>query len=156
MGIDDVFFDTPPALNFYSMSALMASDRVLIPFDCDAFSAEALKQVMEVIEEVASDHQPDLKAEGVVINHFQAQAKLPLEAIEALVGRGFNVLKPYLSTSIIMRESHQVHVPLVHFRPKHKLSEEFVSLAESLLASEGTTLPGKARPVRSSASSRTQ
>ena len=37
----DVIFDTPPAMNFYSMSALIASDRVLVPFDCDAFSADA-------------------------------------------------------------------------------------------------------------------
>jgi chromosome partitioning protein len=139
-GFDAVFFDTPPALNFYSMSALMASDRVLIPFDCDAFSADALLQVMDVIEEVASDHQPDLRAEGVVINHFQAQAKLPQEAIQALVGKGFNVLAPYLSSSIVMRESHAVHVPLVYFRPKHKLSEEFAQLAANLMAGSGASV----------------
>lgn len=154
LGVDDVFFDTPPALNFYSMSALMASDRVLIPFDCDAFSAEALKQVMEVIDEVASDHQPNLRAEGVVINHFQAQAKLPQEAIEALVGKGFNVLTPYLSSSIVMRESHQVHVPLVYLRPRHKLSEEFAALAEGLLLAEQPKSGGKAK-VKASASSQT-
>jgi chromosome partitioning protein len=133
-GFDAVFFDTPPALNFYSMSALMASDRVLIPFDCDAFSADALLQVMDVIEEVASDHQPDLRAEGVIINHFQAQAKLPQEAIQGLLARGFTVLSPYLSSSIVMRESHAAHVPLVYFRPRHKLSEEFAQLAANLIA----------------------
>jgi len=130
---DAVFFDTPPALNFYSMSALMASDRVLIPFDCDAFSADALKQVNEVIQEVATDHQPNLRAEGVIINHFQAQAKLPQEAIAKLESQGFTALKPYLSSSIVMRESHAAHMPLVFFRPKHKLSEEFTQLAESLV-----------------------
>ena len=133
LGLDDIFFDTPPALNFYSMSALMAADRVLIPFDCDAFSAEALLQVMEVVEEVASDHQPDLRAEGVIVNHFQAQAKLPTEAIAGLSGRGFNVLSPYLSSSIVMRESHAAHVPLVHLKPRHKLSEEFAQLAAGLM-----------------------
>jgi chromosome partitioning protein len=133
LGFDDVFFDTPPALNFYSMSALMASDRVLIPFDCDAFSAEALVQVMNVIDEVAADHQPDLRAEGIVINHFQSQAKLPLEAITKLREQGFPVLEPYLSTSIVMRESHAAHTPLVHFRPKHKLSQEYNNLALQLI-----------------------
>jgi chromosome partitioning protein len=114
---------------------------------------------MEVIEEVASDHQPNLKAEGIVINHFQAQAKLPQEAIETLLGKGFTVLAPYLSSSIIMRESHQVHVPLVYFRPRHKLAEEFTALAEGLLLKEAPMV-GKAkprgRPVISSASSRTR
>lgn len=133
IGFDDVFFDTPPAHNFYSMSALMASDRVLIPFDCDSFSAHALMQVLELIDEVASDHQPNLVAEGIVINHFQAQAKLPTEAIDNLRGQGLNVLEPFLSTSIVMRESHAAHVPLVHFRPKHKLAEEFKNLAANLM-----------------------
>lgn len=148
LGFDDVFFDTPPALNFYSMSALMAADRVLIPFDCDAFSAEALLQVMNVIEEVASDHQPNLKAEGVVINHFQAQAKLPQETINSLIGKGYTVLRPYLSSSIVMRESHAAHAPLVNFRPKHKLTEEFAQLAAGLLQSEAsrTTPAAATRP----------
>ena len=37
-----IYLDTPPALNFYTVSALIAADRVLIPFDCDSFSRNAL------------------------------------------------------------------------------------------------------------------
>lgn len=36
--IDEIFIDTPPALNFYTRSALIAADTCLIPFDCDDFS----------------------------------------------------------------------------------------------------------------------
>jgi chromosome partitioning protein len=145
LGFDEVLFDTPPALNFYSMSALMASDRVLIPFDCDAFSAHALLQVMEVIEEVASDHQPELRAEGVVINHFQAGAKLPAEAIEALMAQGFPVLSPYLSSSVVMRESHGASTPLAFFRPKHKLTAEFAAIAAALLGPASAKSGSKAK-----------
>ena len=35
---DCVFIDTPPALNFFTRSALIAADACLIPFDCDEFS----------------------------------------------------------------------------------------------------------------------
>lgn len=132
-GFTDVIFDTPPALNFYTMSALIAADRVLIPFDCDAFSADALHKVMHVIEEVASDHQPSLEAEGIIINQFQAQAKLPQEGVTSLLQKGYKVLTPYLSSSIAMRESHAAHIPLVSLKPKHKLSEEFMALARTLV-----------------------
>lgn len=131
-GFTDVFFDTPPALNFYTMSALIASDKVLIPFDCDAFSADALNKVMAVVQEVSSDHQPNLEVEGIVINQFQSQARLPAEGVTALIQKGYKVLTPYLSSSIAMRESHAAHIPLVIFKPKHKLSEEFVALATNL------------------------
>lgn len=130
---DEVLIDTPPALNFYSMSSLISADRVLIPFDCDAFSAHAILQVMDTVEEVAADHQPDLKVEGIIINHFQAQAKLPTEAINSLLAKDFPILTPYLSSSILMKESHVKNKPLAFFKPNHKLSQEFLDLAKKLV-----------------------
>ncbi len=129
---DEIILDTPPAVNFYTMSAFIASDRVLIPFDCDAFSAKALFQVLSLVEEVAHDHQPDLTVEGVVINHFQASAKLPLETIQMLIGHGLQVLTPYLSSSVMMKESHEKSIPLVYLKPQHKLAQEYVELAKNL------------------------
>jgi len=129
---DEILIDTPPALNFYSMSALITAERVVVPFDCDAFSAHALDHVMNIVDEVIADHRPNLKVEGIVINHFQAQAKLPNDAIAALKAKGYPILEPYLSTSIAMRESHSAHVPLPFFKPKHKLTLEFERLAKSL------------------------
>ena len=41
-GYDCVYIDTPPALNFYTRSALIAANACLIPFDCDYFSRQAL------------------------------------------------------------------------------------------------------------------
>jgi chromosome partitioning protein len=147
MKIDEVFLDTPPALNFYSMSALISADRVLIPFDCDAFSAKALIQVMETVEEVAEDHQPNLTVEGVIINHFQAQAKLPIETIEALMAKGFKILSPYLSSSVVVRESHSLSKPLIYYKPNHKLTLEFDALAKQLMPTKGGKL--NRRPVAS-------
>lgn len=133
MGFDQILFDTPPALNFYTMSALMASDRVLVPFDCDAFSADAIKQVKSNVEEIAQDHRPHLQIEGVVINHYQSQAKLPKLAIEELRSWDLPVIEPYLSSSVVMKESHGKGVPLPFWKPNHKLSLEFFELADVLI-----------------------
>lgn len=143
LGFDEVLFDTPPALNFYSMSALMAVDKVLIPFDCDAFSADAIAQVLEAVEEVKADHRPNLAVEGVVINHFQAQAKLPHLIIEDLVDQGLTILEPYLSSSVIMRESHSAGIPLPFYKPSHKLTKDFMGLAKNLLPKSKA---GKSKP----------
>jgi chromosome partitioning protein len=95
---------------------------------------------MEVIEEVAADHQPTLTAEGVIINHFQAQARLPMETIQKLEAQGFTILKPYLSSSIVMRESHASHTPLAFFKPRHKLTQEFAMLSSTLTASSAKSI----------------
>ena len=131
-GFQEVLIDTPPALNFYSMSALITADKVVVPFDCDTFSANALEHVMNIVDEVIADHRPNLSVEGIIINHFQSQAKLPTDAISALRAKGYPILEPFLSTSIAMRESHAVNIPLPFLKPKHKLSMEFLKLAKNL------------------------
>ena len=146
-GFDDVFIDTPPALNFYSMSALLSADSVLIPFDCDEFSVQGIEQVVSRIYEVKDDYRPDLHVEGVIVNNFQAQAKLPQATIDSLRDKGFTVLKPFLSSSVIMKESHARHKPLIHLRKSHKLTAQFGELAKRLLAtSESNRSPRARRP----------
>ena len=54
-GYDEVFIDTPPALNFYTMSALIAAQRCLIPFDCDDFSRRALYNLLDSVREVREE-----------------------------------------------------------------------------------------------------
>jgi chromosome partitioning protein len=144
---DAVFIDTPPALNFYSMSALMASDRVLVPFDCDAFSASAVQHVAEIVQEVALDHRPQLAIEGIIINHFQAQANHHKNAIESIGKLGFPLLQPYLSPSVVMRESHAARVPLVYYKPAHKLSQEFKALAALLRTSPAKVDKSHTKPA---------
>ena len=82
---DRIYLDTPPALNFYAVSALIAADRVLIPFDCDSFSRQALYGLIAEIDELKEDHNEGLEVEGIVVNQFQARASLPQQIAEAIV-----------------------------------------------------------------------
>ena len=129
---DEIIIDTPPAMNFFSMSGILAADRVLLPFDCDVFSAEALHKVRLTIEEIRLDLKPELEIEGVIINQFQANTRLPESLIAGVKALNLPILQPYLSTSVAMRESHAAHRPLSFWRPKHKLADEFKNLAASL------------------------
>ena len=149
---DEVLIDTPPALNFYSMSSLIAAQKVLIPFDCDAFSAHAILQVMDTVDEIAADHNSELEVEGIIINHFQSKAKLPQEAIDSLLAKNFPILTPYLSSSVLMKESHSKNVPIGYLKPKHKLSQEFMNLAKMLLKVEKKKTKAKAKPAKRSSS----
>ncbi len=131
-GYDAIFIDTPPALNFYTLSALIASDRCLIPFDCDDFSRQALYRLLERVQEIRQDHNRKLEVEGIVVNHFQKRAKIPRELVEQLTEEGLPILSNYLSNSVIIRESHHKAVPLVYYAPKHKVSQEFQKLFKQL------------------------
>ena len=79
---DAIYVDTPPALNFYTRSALIAAEGVLIPFDCDDFSRRALYGLLEVVQEIQADHNKELMVEGIVVNQFQPRANLPLRTVQ--------------------------------------------------------------------------
>ncbi|PWG63948.1 ParA family protein [Spiribacter halobius] len=129
---DQIYIDTPPALNFYTRSALIAADRCLIPFDCDDFSRRALYELLDSVREIQQDHNGGLQVEGIVVNQFQAQARLPRSVVDELVAEGHPVLEPYLSSSVKVRESHQQARPLVHLAPRHKLTREYQALHGAL------------------------
>ncbi len=134
---DCIFIDTPPALNFYTRSALIAADACLIPFDCDEFSRRALYSLLDNVEEIRSDHNRDLDVEGIVVNQFQPRASLPQKVVQELIDEGLPVLQPYLSASVKIRESHEHAKPMIHLDPKHKLSHEFVALHDTLARKYG-------------------
>jgi len=127
-----VYIDTPPALGFYSRSALIAAQTVLIPFDCDDFSRQALYKLLENVGEVKSDHNRELSIGGIVVNQFQQRAKLPRQLVDELRSEGHPVLDTFLSSSVKIRESHSLSRPMIHLDPRHKLSRELEALYDAL------------------------
>ena len=129
---DRIYIDTAPALNFYTHSALIATDRCLVPFDCDDFSRQALYTILGEIQEIQEDHNASLRIEGIVVNQFDARAKLPKALVDELVDEGLPVMPTRLSSSVIMRESHQLKMPLVYLAPQHALTQRFQQLHQQL------------------------
>ena len=129
---DRIYIDTPPAMHFYTRSALIAAQGCLIPFDCDDFSRRALYTLLDNVKEIQSDHNDQLAVSGIIVNQFQPRANLPQQLVQALIDEGLPVLQPYLSASVKVKESHQVNRPMINLDPRHKLTLELVELHEQL------------------------
>ena len=129
---DRIYIDTPPALNFYTRSALITAQGCLIPFDCDDFSRRALYALLQSVQEIQADHNPDLVVSGIVVNQFQARASLPQRLVQELVDEGLPVLQPHLSATVKVKESHQRSLPMIHLDAGHKLTLEYLALHAAL------------------------
>lgn len=125
---DEIWIDTPPALNFYTRSALIAANSCIVPFDCDSFSKKAIESVFNTAAEVRADHNPDLEISGIVANQFQKNANFPVSILKELKDEGYPVFQTILSSSVKIKESHYASSPMVYFDPRHKLSGEFEEL----------------------------
>ena len=141
---DQIWIDTPPALHFYTRSALIAADRCLIPFDCDEFARRALYTLLENVTEIRADHNDRLQVEGIVINQYQPRANLPQQLVQELRDEGLPVLSTLLSASVKIKESHQQSKPMIHLEPRHKLAQEFTALYAELSATQKVS--SKAKP----------
>ena len=97
---DNIFIDTPPAMNFFTQSALIASDTCLIPFDCDLFSRNAIYHLFRGVGRVRDNFNARLRVEGVIVNQFQPGTALPKKIVEELENEGLPLLPTFLSSSI--------------------------------------------------------
>lgn len=133
---DRVYIDTPPCFNFYSRSAMIAADSVLIPFDCDSFSRQSLYSLRNNILEIREDHNPDLEIEGIIVNQFNSQAKLPKEMLDEMKREGLPILETTLPSSVKMKESHKRQLPLIYFAGAHKLTQSYLDLFDEIEATK--------------------
>jgi len=143
LDFDQIWIDTPPALHFYTRSALIAADSCLIPFDCDEFARRALYTLLDNVAEIRTDHNQTLVVEGIVVNQFQSRATLPLQIVDELRAEKLPVLEPFLSASVKIKESHQQAKPMIHLDKGHKLTDEFTRLFDALEAVRKSAKPKK-------------
>lgn len=129
---DEIWVDPPPANDFFSLSALIAAQEVLVPVDCDAFSLEAARNVFSTVAEIREDHNPSLELRGAVVNQFQRNTKHSLQIVRELEGIGIPVLKPFISSSVKVRESHSRSIPLVSCDPHHTVAQQYLELYDAL------------------------
>lgn len=149
---DAIYFDPPPANDFYALSSLIAATEILVPIDCDAFSVRAAQDIFATIREVQADHNPDLRILGIVVNQFQKGTKHANAIVSDLKNLGYTVLEPFIPSSIKVRESHSDARPVVCQFPDHAVSQSFFELFESIEIMSGRRKSAGKSGKRSTAS----
>ena len=81
---DYVIIDCPPAVGVLTVNALVASDACIIPVQCEYFSLEGLNQVLNAIELVRSNMNPNLKIEGLLFTMYDARTRLGQDVVSVV------------------------------------------------------------------------
>ena len=90
--------------------------------------------LLDNVAEIRADHNAKLEVEGIIVNQFQSRASLPQQVVQELRDEKLPVLEPFLSASVKIKESHQQAKPMIHLDPRHKLTDEFNRLFDTLQA----------------------
>lgn len=73
---DYILIDCPPALGLLTINALTAADQVLIPVQAEYYALEGLSQLLQVMQQVQAQFNPDLELLGVVMTMYDKRTSL--------------------------------------------------------------------------------
>ena len=131
---DFIIIDSPPSLGLLNINALTAADSVLIPIQCEYYALEGLSQLLNTINLVRDNLNPDLEVEGVLLTMADYRTNLTSEVI----GEARNFFKEKVFTTIIPRSIRLSEAPgfgkPIHMYDKRSMgSKTYEALAKELL-----------------------
>jgi chromosome partitioning protein len=70
---DWILVDCPPSLGLLTVNALTAADAVLIPLECEYFALRGMAQLMNTIEKIHENLNPDLEILGILATMYDSR-----------------------------------------------------------------------------------
>lgn len=131
---DYIFIDCPPSLGILTINALVASDSVIIPMQCEFFSLEGLSHLLTTLDLIKDNLNHRLKISGIVLTMHDRRNKLT-EQVENDVRDflGDKVFKNVVPRNIKMSEAPSHGLPGVVYDSKCSGSKAYVELAKEVL-----------------------
>ncbi len=132
-----IFIDCPPALDLLTLNALMASDSVLVPIQCEFFALEGVSELLDTIDRVRDSFQHKLALEGILLTMYDERTNLTRQVVADLREFfGTDVCKTIIPRSIRLAEAPSFGKPILLYDPKSKGAESYIQLAKEILSHE--------------------
>jgi len=130
---EQIVIDCPPNIGLLTLNALVSSDLVLIPVQCEFYPMEGLPTLLKVMDLVRSR----LKAAfdyRIILTMYDRRTALSRRVMQQVNQNfGERVLKSVIPRSVRMAEAPSKGLPGILYRPRNPASEQYRVLAKELL-----------------------
>lgn len=134
---DYVLIDCPPSLNLITINALVGSQSVIVPLQCEFLALEGLADLIKNINSIKRNFNPALCLQGIVLTMFSRQNNLS-KMIEADVRKYFGnkVYNTVIPRCVRIAEAPSFGKPILIYDFKSTGAQAYVSLAKEFLSRE--------------------
>ena len=131
---DFICIDTPPSLGLLTVNALTASDKVIVPVQCEYLSMRGLMLLQNTLDMIRDNLNPRIQIEGILPTMLDARTVHAKEAIEILEENfGDLVFETRIRKAIKFAEAPVRGASVLKYDPKSNAADYYRALAQEVL-----------------------
>jgi chromosome partitioning protein len=129
-----VLIDTPPSLGLLTINALTASDKVIVPVQCEYLSMRGLIQLQNTLAMVRENLNPEVEIEGILPTLVDTRTVHAKEALEILEENfGDRVFASRIRKTVRYAEAPVRGMSVLKYEPDGKAAYAYRQLAKEVL-----------------------
>jgi chromosome partitioning protein len=130
--IDHIIIDTPPSIEFFTLNALMASDFVIIPTQCEFLSMHGVAHIEEVVNIIKQKQNADIDYKILItmFNQDSTATKVIYNKIKTKYQD--KIFNTTIDFDIKLQESQIMNVPVVQYDRNSPSALQYMDLAREL------------------------
>jgi chromosome partitioning protein len=131
---DYALIDCSPSLGLLTVNALAAADSVIIPVQCEYFALEGLGKLLNTIQMIQKNINPDLEIEGFLLTMYDARLRLS-NHVAAEVRKHFEsmVFDTIIQRNTKLSEAPSYGMAVLQYDANSSGTVNYLNLARELL-----------------------
>jgi chromosome partitioning protein len=131
---DYVLIDCPPSLSMLTVNALVASQGIVIPIQCEYYALEGLSSLLKTIERVKQRANPTLDITGLLRTMFDARNNLANQVSRQLISHfEGKVFQSIIPRNVRLAEAPSHGLPVLAYDRSSTGSIAYMALASEFM-----------------------
>ena len=134
---DYIIIDCPPALGLLTINAIVASNSVIIPLQCEFFALEGLSSLIKTIDLIKENYNQDVLIEGILLTMVDKRNSLSsLVEKDVRSHLGEKVYKTTIPRNVRISEAPSHGKPALIYDTKCSGSIAYIELAKEIILNQ--------------------
>ena len=129
-----IIIDCPPSLGFLTVNAMVASDFLIVPLQCEYFAMEGLGHLLNTMGLIKTRLNPTLTLGGILLTMYDSRNLLSRRVSEDVRGNfGNRVFKTVIPRNVRLSESPSHGLPIILYDIKSRGAISYMELAREII-----------------------